>query len=125
MCKVLGLFLIGFFILPMAYAEDKLSGPNEWDFGKVKQEQALKHDFVFKNDTADILNIISVHTSCGCTASSADKKSLKPNESTQISVTFKTKNYLGEVKQYIYVNTDNTDSPVTKFIIKAQVAKGE
>lgn len=123
MCKVLALFLVGFFILPVAFAEDKLPGTNEWDFGKVKQEQALKHDFVFRNDTAAILNIINVHTSCGCTASSADKRSLKPGEATQISVTFNSKNYLGEVKQYIYVNTDNTGSPVTKFIIKAQVVK--
>lgn len=121
MRKILGLFFASFFIFQLAFAEDKPVDPHEWDFGKIKQEQILKHDFVFKNETAAALNITGINTSCGCTASSADKKSLKPGESTAISVTFNSKKYSGEIKQYIYVNTDNADSPITKFVIKAQV----
>ncbi len=138
MRKILSLFLLSFFIFQFTCAEartglsdkagyhagDNVAGPNEWDFGKVKQGQILKHDFVFKNETGSILKITGVNTSCGCTVSQADKKSLNPGESTTISVSFKSEGYLGEVKQFVYVNTDNADLPIIKFVIKAEVLKG-
>lgn len=125
MRKIVSLFLLSFVIFQFTYAQDDTVKPEEWDFGKVKQDQVLKHDFVFKNETKGILKITGVNTSCGCTASSADKQSLNPGESTKINVAFNSKKYLGEVKQHIYVNTDNADSPITKFVIKAEVLKGE
>ena len=137
MRKVASLFLLSFFIFQFAcaeapivpsdkagyYAPNNITDPNEWDFGKVQQGQVLKHDFLLKNETRDVLKIISINTSCGCTASQSDKESLKPNESTAINVTFNSKGYAGEVKQFIYVNTDNAYFPVVKFIIKAEVIK--
>lgn len=135
MRKVVSLFLLSFFIFQFAcaeaptvpsdkagyYAQNNITDPNQWDFGKVQQGQVLKHDFLLKNETKDVLKIISINTSCGCTASQSDKKSLKPDESTAINVTFNSKEYSGEVKQFIYVQTDNPDFPVVKFIIKAEV----
>lgn len=121
MRRVISLFLLSFFISQFGYAQDNIAGPNQWDFGKVKQGEVLKHDFLFKNETKDLLKIISINTSCGCTASRSDKESLKPDESTAINVTFNSEKYSGEVKQFIYVHTDNADSPVVKFIIKAEV----
>ncbi|PIQ90875.1 MAG: hypothetical protein COV71_02140 [Candidatus Omnitrophica bacterium CG11_big_fil_rev_8_21_14_0_20_41_12] len=123
MRKIISLFLLVFLISYPVSAQDKADSLNEWDFGQVKQEQILKHDFVFKNETNVVLNIASVNTSCGCTASQADKKSLEPGESTTISVAFSTKKYVGEVKQFVYLNTDNQDLPVVKFVIKAEVLK--
>jgi len=119
-------FLLSFFILQFSYAEKVKVGPvdpNEWDFGQVKRGVILKHDFVFKNETNDILEINNIHTSCGCTASESGKKSLLPQESTAIKVTFNSKGYSGPVTQFIYVNTDNADLAIIKFTIKAQVVK--
>jgi hypothetical protein len=109
----------------MAWADtaEKKGDPNEWDFGQAKQGAILKHDFILKNETNDIMAINSIHTSCGCTASQAGKKSLLPQESTTISVTFNSKGYAGLVQQFVYVNTDNADLPIIKFTIKAQVVK--
>jgi hypothetical protein len=104
-------------------AEKEKVDPNEWDFGQVKQGVILKHDFVFKNQTKDILKINNIHTSCGCTASESDKKSLLPQESTAINVTFNSQGYSGLVTQFVYVNTDNADLAIIKFTIKAQVVK--
>jgi len=123
MRKILGLFVLSLFIFQFGYAEDRITDPNEWDFGKVKQGQTLKHDFLLKNETKGILKITGINTSCGCTATHAEKKSLNPDESTTIKVTFNPKKYLGEVKQFVYVNTDNNDIPVVRFIIKAEVLK--
>ncbi len=124
MRKIVSLFFLSFFIFQLVCAETpSITDPNQWDFGKVKQGQVLKHDFLFKNETKDVLKIISINTSCGCTTSKPDKKSLKPNESSAINVTFNSKGYSGEVKQFIYVNTDNADLPVVRFVIKSEVIK--
>ena len=104
-------------------AEKEKVDPNQWDFGKVKQGTVLKHDFILKNETSDILGIVNIHTSCGCTASESAKKSLMPQESTAITVSFNSQGYSGPVTQFVYVHTDNTDLAVIKFTIKAQVVK--
>ncbi|MHB8154432.1 MAG: DUF1573 domain-containing protein [Candidatus Omnitrophota bacterium] len=117
------LFLLSFFIVQFAHAEVIKVDPHEWDFGQVKQEAVLKHDFILKNETNDILGINNIHTSCGCTVSESDKKSLIPQESTTIKVTFNSKGFLGPVQQFVYVHTDNTDLAIIKFTIKAEVIK--
>ncbi len=123
MRRVLGLLLAGFFILQFAYAEKEKVDPNAWDFGIVKQGAILKHGFILKNEANDILEINNIHTSCGCTASESNKKSLMPQESTTIDVSFNSKGYLGPVTQFVYVNTDNADLSIIKLTIKAQVVK--
>lgn len=97
--------------------------PYAWDFGRVKEGEVLKHSFVLKNESPKVLNIKDVNTSCGCTVSKIDKKSVLPTETTLIEVQFNSKGYSGAVQQYIYVNTDNLDNPVLRYIIKAEVVK--
>jgi hypothetical protein len=123
MRKIIKLFILSLFVFQFAHAQDVTANPNEWDFGKIKQDQIYKHDFIFKNVTNAVLNITSVNTSCGCTASEADKKSLQPDESATINVSFNSRGYSGPVKQSIYVNTDNVELSVVKFTIKCEVIK--
>ncbi|MFA6357988.1 MAG: DUF1573 domain-containing protein [Candidatus Omnitrophota bacterium] len=123
MRKIILIFLFGFLIFQAIYADDSALSPKEWDFGKVKQGEILKHDFLFKNETRDIINISGLNTSCGCTVSKLDKKILKPQEFTTINVSFDSHGYFGEVKQFIYLNTDSVVVPLVKFTIKVQVNK--
>ena len=114
------------FIVQFSYAEKVKVGPvdlQEWDFGQVKQGAVVKHDFIFKNESNDVLGINSIHTSCGCTVSESDKKSLLPQSSTTITVSFNSRGYSGMIQQYVYVNTDNADLSIVKFTIKANVVK--
>ena len=137
MCKGIILFLLSFLVFQFAdlavytgfshkseccAQEDKVDS-HEWDFGQIKQGEILNHDFILKNETNNILTINNIHTSCGCTASESAKKSLMPQESTTIIVSFNSKGYLGAVTQFVYVNTDNADLAIIKFTIKAQVVK--
>lgn len=94
-----------------------------YDFGPVKEGEILKHNFILKNESINPLNIKSINTSCGCTGSKAEKMSLLPGETTLIEVQFNTKGYSGQTKQYVYVNTDNIDNPILKYIIKVEVIK--
>lgn len=98
-------------------------GIYEWDFGRIKQGVISKHDFILKNQSAKVLEITSIHTSCGCTATESGKKSLNPQESTAIKVSFNSAGYLGQVQQFVYVNTDNVDLGIIKLIINAEVIK--
>lgn len=128
MRKGIILFLLSCcFLLQFTYAEKvgvaDIVDPNQWDFGTVKQGAILKHDFVLKNETKNILGINNIHTSCGCTVSESDKKSLMPQESTTVTVSFNSRGYAGPVTQFVYVNTDNVDLAIIKFTIKAQVVK--
>jgi len=118
------------FSAPLSFAQEEkpaqaqqAADPNLWDFGKVKEGEVLEHKFIFKNNSSKIINIKSVNTSCGCTASKAKKNNLAPQGSAEIEVKFKTKGYSGLTKQYIYVNTDNADEPVARFIIQAEIVK--
>ena len=99
------------------------SDPYSWDFGQVKEGEVLKHNFVLKNESKKILNIKDVNTSCGCTVSKVEKKTLLPGESTLIEVEFNTKGYSGSTQQFVYVHTDNIDNPVIRYIIKAELIK--
>lgn len=123
MRRVFALFLLSFVVFQFALAEDNSDAAKEWDFGRVKEGVVVKHDFTFKNETPGILKITGINTSCGCTATQAEKKSLAPGESTAINVAFDSKGYSGTVKQFVYVNTDNLGLPVVRFIVKAEVEK--
>lgn len=120
------LFLLCFLVFQFAHAAEKEKvDPNQWDFGQIKEGAVLKHEFILKNETSDILEINNIHTSCGCTVSESAKKSLLPQGSTVITVSFNSKGYSGPVTQFVYVNTDNADMAIIKFTIKADVQKGD
>lgn len=121
MKRILVLTLVLFFTA--GYCAEEQAEKNTWDFGKVKEGQVFKHEFILKNDSDKALAIKGVNTSCGCTASQVKKKVLKPQESTSLEVTFNSKGYSGPVKQFVYVNTDDVDKPVIRFIIKAEVMR--
>lgn len=104
-------------------AQPEVSDPYSWDFGQVREGEVLKHNFVLKNESKKILNIKDVNTSCGCTVSKVEKKTLLPDESTLIEVKFNTKGYSGFTQQFVYVHTDNLDNPVIRYIIKAVAVK--
>ncbi len=115
------------------YAQEQVSSletkeafdPYIFDFGRVKEGEVLEHEFILKNETSKILNIKDVNTSCGCTVSESEKRSLQPNESTVIKVKFNSRGYSGPTQQYIYVHTDSLDKPVIRYIIKANVVKNK
>ena len=94
-----------------------------WDLGQVKEGKVVKKSFTFKNDAGKIIHIKDVTTSCGCTVSRIKEKTLLPGESTPVEVQFNSKSYSGPVTQFVYINTDNLDKLIIKYIIKADVVK--
>jgi hypothetical protein len=94
-----------------------------WDLGQVKEGQVASHVFVVKNDSAQVLQIKSVLPSCGCMTAKIDQEALGSGESANLDVSFNSHGYSGNVQQFVYLNTDSPDKPVTKFTVKANVVK--
>lgn len=123
------LFLFLYFPVTGCYSQQNNAIKQEedekytWDFGTAKQGEILKHVFVLKNEGAKTLNITGTHTSCGCTVSQVEKNRLLPQEETEIEVKLDTAKYLGQIKQFVYVNTDSLDNPVIRYIIKVNIEK--
>ncbi len=61
----------------------------EHNFGKFPYSESMSTQFILRNYTETPVLIDSVFTSCECTIASIDKFSLEPNESVNVSVTFK------------------------------------
>ena len=123
MKRIFLIFSISILFFSSGHCLEEKNDPNTWDFSRVEEGKSVKHTFTLKNDTDKTLAIKGVDTSCGCTASKINKRTLKPKESLEIEVSFNSKGYSGEVKQFVYVNTDDIDNPVIRLIIKAEVVK--
>lgn len=114
--------LLIFFSFNLSLAQEQ-PGPYFWDFGRVKEGESVKHEFMLKNETAKTLVIKDVFASCGCTIPAVKKKTIPAGENTSIEVVFDTRGYSGVIRQYVYVHTDNPAQPVLSFTIKAEVVK--
>jgi len=93
----------------------------EHDFGNINQGDIVNHSFLISNNGGDLLKILDVRASCGCTAASPDKKELKPGESTNISVTFNSKGRKGPQTKIITVTTNDPEKPAISLSIKCNV----
>lgn len=85
--------------------------PAAYDFGTIQQDSVITTYFVVSNKGAATLKINKVGASCGCTAVISKKDELKPGESTELKVTFDSKDKLGKQSKTIYVETNDPKNP--------------
>ncbi len=97
----------------------------EHDFKSVKSGQVVSYEFIFKNEGKSPLVIRKVKTGCGCTASTPPTESVKPGESSNIKVSFNTRNRSGRQAQYIDVFCNDPQQPEIKLKIGGLVEKAE
>jgi hypothetical protein len=79
--------------------------------------------FKFTNSSDRTTKILSVSSSCGCTAATADKQAYAPNESGAIRVVFVFGDRTGEQEKSITVATDDPAQPVTVLTLKVTIPK--
>jgi hypothetical protein len=92
-----------------------------WDFGKVKQDQSLSYEFVFKNEGDAPLVIQKVDTSCGCTAALVSDRKVEPGKEGKIKVNFNSQGYSGAVSKFIYVESNDPAEPRKELKISADI----
>ncbi len=93
----------------------------EYDFGNINQNDIANHSFTITNTGGDVLKILDIKASCGCTAANPDKKELMPNESTQINVSFNSKGRKGPQTKTVTVKTNDPNTPALTLMIKCNI----
>ena len=93
----------------------------EWDFGKIKEDERPVHIFTIKNTGREELIISRVRASCGCTATMLSSDNIKPGQSAELQATFNPTGFNGIVKKDIYIDSNDPQLPKTKVTIIAEV----
>jgi len=92
-----------------------------WNFGKVKQGDALSHEFIFTNEGDATLIIQKVSTSCGCTAALVSAEKIQPGKEGRIEIKFDTRGYGGEVRKLVYVDSNDPGEPHRQLEVAADI----
>lgn len=98
----------------------------DWKETQVELKPKLDQDtgiavFNFTNIGEDTITVKEVTSSCGCTVPKLDKKVYAPGESGKITAKYNFGSDTGFKKKYVYVNTNDAESPKTQLLIKAYI----
>ncbi|MCX6149582.1 MAG: DUF1573 domain-containing protein [Ignavibacteriales bacterium] len=93
----------------------------QFDFGKIKNNEKVTHDFIIYNTGGDTLEIKDVRAGCGCTAAKPDKNKLIPGESANINVKFDPFGRKGHQQKYVYISSNDKDTPELRLTFTADI----
>ena len=82
-----------------------------YDFGKIKQGEPVKHDFVFTNVSNSPVIIESAVASCGCTTSFKPEGAIQQGKNDKITASFDART-AGAFTKTITVKAAGTDLPL-------------
>ncbi len=107
--------------------QQKLDAPKinftteSYDFGTIKAGETAKFSFDFKNNGNSDLIIHKTKASCGCTASTPEKTTLKKGESSKIDIQFNSVGKKGEQHKTVTVISNDPAKPNITLNIKGTV----
>ena len=119
---IVGAFLIFYNIQNKSSQPPTISfSEEEWDFGKIKEDERPVHVFTIKNTGREELIISRVRSSCGCAATMLSSDNIQPGKSAELKVTFNPTGYNGLVKKDIYIESNDPQLSKTKLTITTEV----
>lgn len=119
---LIGAFLIYYNIQSKAPRFPQISlSEEEWDFGKIKEDERPVHIFTIKNLGGEELIINRVRASCGCTATMLTSDHILPGKSAELKTTFNPTGYEGLVKKDIYIESNDPQLPKAKVTVIVEV----
>ena len=86
----------------------------EWDFGKIKEDERPVHIFTIKNIGREELIISRVRASCGCTVTLLSSDHILPGKSAELKATFDPTGFEGLVKKDINIESNDSQIPHKK-----------
>lgn len=99
------------------------------NFGVITQYGGtVETTFVVNNTGTEVLEIGTLTTSCSCTSASVESSSVKPGESTVLSVVFDPDFHeepLDEFKRTVFIPTNDLNNPELEVAIQVDIAEGE
>jgi uncharacterized protein (DUF58 family) len=95
---------------------------SEHDFGEVQVGDVVQTKIRVSNKGDATLVIEEVRTSCGCTKAASHAKEVPPGQETEVAVSFDSTGLSsGRKTQAVFINTNDSKNPVSKFQIFANV----
>lgn len=92
-----------------------------FDFGQIKMNNPVTHEFTFMNAGDAPLVITSVQASCGCTVAKYSKDPITPGSSGFVKATYNASK-VGVFTKTITVNA-NTEEGIMHLVIKGEVVE--
>jgi Protein of unknown function (DUF1573) len=119
--------ILGFLFLNLIGCQDRSESesvmkilPGELDFGKIKQGEIYKGEFIIYNVGKSRLQIHNIITGCGCTVVRYEKRLVDSNDSVTVSFEIDSKNKFGKQNRTISIFA-NTKEAVSFFTIKGDI----
>jgi len=107
-----------FFLLLISTALACSAGPSiyvsevVYDFGVVVEGEPVSYVFIIENRGDEVLNILDVRASCGCTTTSLAVSVLEPGDEVRLGVKLSTAGYGGvQVTKKVYVESNDSEKP--------------
>ena len=126
--KVLWLFgslVLG--LITASYAEQKNNLPagREYSLGSLEEGELYQRDFTIANSGDKSLEVKVVRVGCGCTTILYPKKKLEiaAGGSIEVRFSFNTEGMEGDETKYIYIESNDPETPLLKLKLIAQVQR--
>jgi hypothetical protein len=92
-----------------------------FDFGRVKQGEVVRHDFVFTNTGTAVLELTSVTPRCGCTTAGDWDRQLAPGRTGAIPLQLRSAGFSGPISKTATVTCNDPRQPTLEREFKAAV----
>jgi mono/diheme cytochrome c family protein len=93
-----------------------------FDFGVLPQGATVQRAVPFENTGDAPLEILSVQTSCGCTAALPAEKTVAPGRKSEIRLGYDSRGKVGEVTKIVTVLTTDPARPQVELTVQGLVA---
>ena len=83
---------------------DALFSEQAHDFGPVPRGAKVRHTFVLTNRLGEMVTIMNVRASCGCTSGHANATTVAPGKTATVEAEMDTRNFVGKKSTVLYVD---------------------
>lgn len=93
------------------------------DFGKYPASEQKSATFVIRNAGDEILKIVKVRKTCGCSSASADCTEVKPGQTCKVHVSIHAGSVSGQYAKKVYVESTDPKKRFLKLVVKGQAVQ--
>ncbi|MCS7237092.1 MAG: DUF1573 domain-containing protein [Thermoguttaceae bacterium] len=94
-----------------------------YDFGVLDEHAKGRHEFVIRNEGTAPLRIEQGSTTCRCTTSLVNQKTVEPGQQTTVAVEFDLKGFSGPYSQSATIFTNDPRNPRIVLSVRGKVVK--
>ncbi|MFN0159263.1 MAG: DUF1573 domain-containing protein [Bacteroidota bacterium] len=87
----------------------------KFDFGTISKGNKVERKLTLKNVGTETLEVSKVDVSCGCTGTIISEKSIKPQATGTVLITFDSKNFSGRVHKSVTIHS-NAEGAATMMV---------